>query len=398
MSEGVTETIERTCRHARRGAGTDAERRTAGELARRLGESGFEAELQPTWVHPLWPLSAALHCTLGVAGSLLAGEAPAVGFAVILVAATSLYLDLSSRWYLLRRLAFRRASQNVVALPESATDPEDDQSVIVLCASYDAPRTGAIFNRLPARLLAALRRVLRVASPTGILFWSMALLLPPLGARMAGLDANWLALAQLPQTLILTAGAFYYGEIALSPLSPGANVNASAVASAIRAAERIRDAGVETPVGVVLAGAGGVGDQGMRSFIRSNRKRLDRDRTWFIGFEATGVGEPRYARAAGGPLTTPADPELLALAEALAGEDGELGELSLAPGSAASVAGRYGFSYLALCAREGSDYLPPVGRSPADIASACDPETVEAVAEAGANLAILLDRRLSRQR
>ena len=135
------------------------------------------------------------------------GARPAIGFAIVLVAATSAYLDLSGRWYLIRRLLFRRASQNVHASAEQAgrSGPErraGDRSRVILCANLDAPRTGAAYNPLPMRLLElASRRFPVISSPTRIWFWSIALLLVPIGARMAGLDAAWLDAVQLVPTL-----------------------------------------------------------------------------------------------------------------------------------------------------------------------------------------------------
>ena len=57
----------------------------------------------------------AVHCLLAFAGSLVAVSIPPLGFGLVLVAATSMYLDLNYRFYLVRRLFFRRASQNVIS-------------------------------------------------------------------------------------------------------------------------------------------------------------------------------------------------------------------------------------------------------------------------------------------
>lgn len=350
----------------------------------------MEPEVEPTWVHPRWPLTHALHCLLGVVGSILAVEVPIAGFALVLAAATSIYGDFSARCYLLRRLTFRRASQNVVAVPE-----DDGRDLVLICAAYDAPRTGAAFNRLPERGLAIFRRLWPSASPSGIVFWSLATLLVPLGARMAGLEAGWLALVQLPQTLTLVVATFYFGEIALSPASPAGNVNGAGVAAAIRAAELADRTGASTRVGVALLGGGDCGGQGMRSLLRSDDERLARERTFVIGVEGTGLGEPCFAKAGAGPLTSPADSRLLEPAEALAEVD--LPKLvEMVPGGPASLAGRYGYPAIELCSREASEYLPPRHRSHADRPEDCDPSAIEAAADAAANLIGLLDRRLTR--
>src|SRR5688500_14678592 len=107
--------VRELCSFEGRLAGTDAGRRAANRLAERLRQTAHRVDVEPTYVHPQWALIHALHTALGFAGSLLSIPLPAVGFALILLSATSLYFDANTRFYLLRRLFFRRASQNVVA-------------------------------------------------------------------------------------------------------------------------------------------------------------------------------------------------------------------------------------------------------------------------------------------
>src|SRR3990170_898765 len=92
-----TELIKELCSIEKRGPGTDAERRAAKLLAGRLRKMGRKAEIEPTYVHPQFALVHALNLAVAIAGSLLAITAPAVGFAMVLLAATSTYLDLNTR-------------------------------------------------------------------------------------------------------------------------------------------------------------------------------------------------------------------------------------------------------------------------------------------------------------
>ncbi len=310
--------IEAICGFEDRIAGTDAERRLANSLAVELESAGRRVEVESIWVQPQWAVVHLLHCLLAIVGSVVAADDPAIGFAIVLVAATSAYLDLSGRWYLIRRLLFRRASQNVHATGRGPAGPEAPR--VVLCANLDAPRTGAAYNPLPMRILdAASRRFPVVSSPTRIWFWSIAFLLIPLGARMAGLDASWLDVVQLLPTLILIVACFLLGEIALSPASPGANANASGVA-AVMEALRILDGDPpeNLQVDVVLCGGGETTMQGMRSFVRGHRKELDKKATRFVSFESVGRGEPRFALSQGPAVSLPLDPDLAELCAAVA--------------------------------------------------------------------------------
>ena len=80
----------------------------------------------------------AAHVLLALAGSLLALVVAPLGFVLVLVAATSLYLDQNTRLYLIRRLFFRRASQNVVSPGPNPAAP----ARLILSAHYDAAKTG----------------------------------------------------------------------------------------------------------------------------------------------------------------------------------------------------------------------------------------------------------------
>ena len=51
-----------------------------------------------------------------------------------------------------------------------------------------------------------------VLGPLRVLFWSLALLLAPLGARMAGIDSDAISLLQLLPTLALLFGAFAWSR------------------------------------------------------------------------------------------------------------------------------------------------------------------------------------------
>ena len=352
------ELIRRLCSFHGRRAGTDAERRAANDLAKQLRASGRRVEVQPTYVHPQWALVAALHCALAVAGGLVALEYPPVGFGIVLATAASMYLDLNARLYLLRRLFFRRASQNVVS-PGSRGGAA---ARVVLCAHYDAGQLGRAFEsgskRLAARLQAALPFPI---GPFRLLFWSVALLLPALGARMAGLEGSWISALQLLPTLALIVGIFLLVDIALSGVTPGADDNASGVATALSVAEALdADPPGSLDVWVVLTGAGECLQEGMRSFVRANRDLLPRESTYFVCLENVGEGEVRFEAAAGWVVTFPMDRGLVELCEAIAAADRE------GDGRYRARPLRHGYA---------GDSLPPRARGYAATAVTCLPES-----------------------
>jgi hypothetical protein len=317
------EVIRELCSFEGRRAGTDAERRAANWLASRLRDSGRRADVEPTYVHPQYGLVHALHCALGFAGSLVAIVEPPIGFAIVLVTAVSMYLDLNGRFYLARRLFFRRASQNVVS---RGTNP-DAPARVFITAHYDAARTGAAFD--PKRVARASRLARRLPfpiSPFRVLFWSLAILLPILGLRMAGVESNLVSLLQLIPTLILLVGAFLLTDIELSNVVPGANDNASGVATALALASELDAEPPENlDVWVLLTGAEEGQMEGMRSFVRSHRKSIDRESSYFIVLDALGAGVVRYETGEGLAVTYDLDRRLAELCSAVAEADRENG-------------------------------------------------------------------------
>ncbi len=310
------ELIERLCSFGGREAGTDAERRAANDLAGRLRDLGRRAEVEPTYVHPQYSLVHAAHAALAVAGSLVSLVLPPLGFGLVLFAAVSMYLDLNTRFYLVRNLFFRRASQNVVSPGAGRAAP----ARLVLTAHYDAARTGRAFE--PATVERGARLQRRLPFPLGpfrIIFWSIAILLPPLGARMAGIDAQWVSVVQLFPTLVLIGSVFLLVDIALSPVVPGANDNASGVATVLSLAEILeRDPLDNLDVWVVLTGAEECLQEGMRGFMRSHRDELDRGSTYFVNVSAVGYGDVRFETAAGWVVSYEMGGRLVQLCEAIA--------------------------------------------------------------------------------
>src|SRR3954453_8902716 len=318
------EVINELCSFEGRRAGTDAERRAANWLAQRLRDRGRRAVIEPTYVHPHYGLVHALHCALGFAGSLVAIIAPPVGFAIVLVAALSMYLDLNGRFYLARRIFFRRASQNVVSPGKRAKAP----ARVFICAHYDSARSGAAFQ--PKRVARASRLAKRFPFPIApfrVLFWSLAVLLPILGARMAGVDSGLISLLQLIPTLILLIGVFLLADIELSDVVPGANDNASGVATAISLAEELdAEAPENLDVWLLLTGGEECQMEGMRSFVRAHRKSIDRHNTYFLVLDAVGAGAVRYETGEGLAVTYDMDKRLVQLCNAVATADRENGD------------------------------------------------------------------------
>jgi hypothetical protein len=321
---GRIEVIRELCSFEGRGPGTDAERRAANMLAGRLRAIGRRVEIEPFFCHPQYALVHLIHAILAIAGSLLATVQPAVGFGLVLLVAVSTYLDLNTRLYLVRSLLFRRISQNVV----SPGDRPDAPRRLILVAHYDAARTGYVFGRPLAWLNQRGDRVRLLLGPFRLFFWiGLAPLLPILGARMAGLDATWLSALQAIPTITLIVAAFLLIDVALSDIVPGAYDNASGVAAVLSAAQDLTaDPPQNLDVWVVLTGSEESFCEGMRAFVKSHSKELDRDRTAIVNVDSVSYEQVRYEVSAGAVISVPFDRELVGICDALASADDRFGE------------------------------------------------------------------------
>jgi Peptidase family M28 len=317
---GRRELIEELCSFEGRWAGTDAERRAANRLAERLRESGRKATIEPTYVHPEYALVLAAHALLALGGSLLALAVAPLGFALVLLSAASLYLDLNTRLYLIRSLFFRRASQNVVSPGSNPSAP----ARLILSAHYDAAKTGLAFGPRTVRLLRRLpERARLLLGPVRIFFWGAIVpLLAISGARLAGVDASWLGLVQLIPSVMLLVGIVLLVDIALSDPVPGACDNGSGVAAVLSVAEELdREPPANLDVWVLLPGAEESICEGMRAYLRAHRQELDPDNTFLVNVDTVSFGDPRYEVSEGLILSQPMDGRLVELSEAIATAD-----------------------------------------------------------------------------
>ena len=397
-SDDLRETVRELCSFEGRLAGTDAERRAANRMTERLQATGRKAAVEPVYVHPQAPLIHLVHCLIGFAGSLVAAVEPAAGFALVLVAATSMYLDLNGRLYLLRTLFFRRASQNVVS---PGSNP-DAPARLLLVAHLDAGRGGAVFEPRNRRRLGRVSRFLGVQPPR-LVFWSLASLLPLLGARMAGVESGLVAVLQLPSTLVLLVAIFLLADIQLSDPSPGANDNGSGVALALSLARALDD---ESPrhldVWILLTGGQECGAEGMRSFVRSRRKELDPTRTLVLALDAVGRGDVRYVTAEGPAVSFAMDRRMVELSGAIAEADRagsaryRAAPLRRASASDALPAATRGWRALAITCLEPGDVFPPGHHTPDDAPEHVDWGALGRTGEFARELIAALDNDIGR--
>lgn len=324
----MAEQVERLVEAGPRPPGSDGERRAALLLRDELRRSGRAAHIEPQWVWPSGPITHTLHAALGLVGSVLAVVVPVAGVVVLALTLLSLLLDLSGRPWLVRRLTFQRATQNVVSPPPLGSR----RYRLLICAHYDAGRASAAYGERVTRLGARLRAATGGRWP-GPLAWMTLALVALVGcaiARVAGVGGTALGAAQLVPSVFLILAVAALLDITLSDPSPAAGDNASGVAVALALAAALdRRPPKSLAVEVVLAGAGEGPGSGLRAHLRAHRGDLARERTVVLGLHACGSGAPAWLEHEGALLPTRSHSQLVALCERAARDEARLGARGL---------------------------------------------------------------------
>lgn len=312
-----------------RGAGGDGERRAAVWLRDTLRADGNRVDYETIWVRPNWPLTHALHAAFAVGAGILSVYDPALGLVVLVATLLSALGDISGLFFLVRRLTPRRATQNLVVgrprpgseEPVASAGAAPGRVTLLLSANIDAGRSGAIYRGGWGRSPARARRLLRghAISALGTLTGAIGLLVAVAVARLAGASGSLLGLAQFLPTLFLLTALAALIDVALSEASPGANLNASGVATALavfRALSEPSRAPEHLDVRVLLAGAGDGSALGIRAFVAGRRglPAWRESRVVVIAFECSGAGEPCYLTHEGELWSRPLHPRLVAAA------------------------------------------------------------------------------------
>jgi hypothetical protein len=292
---GAREVIETLSRLERRTC-SPGERDAAEWIAARLERAGCEVAVEEEPAYGLYMPTLAGLGVAGIAAALLTLAGRRVAGALISAAGAAALVDEAQNGpRLLRRAIYPlRRTVNVVA----RIGPEHAPTLVVL-AHHDSHQTGALYDQsllmmLHRRAPGLLAR-LKTAPPQ----WWVGLAGPLLTIAAALSGRRRPALAALPVLALGTAAA---AEVALNPVSPGANDNLSGVAGLVRLAELLGErplAGAR--VLLVSCGAEESLQEGVRAFMARHGHELDPRRTRVLNLET--VGSPRLIMLEGeGPI------------------------------------------------------------------------------------------------
>jgi hypothetical protein len=330
----ATQTAVQLTEFARRGAGTDAERRAALWLRDEAESTRRQATIETFWCRPNWALAHSWHLLLSIAGSLVMVSNPMLGGALVLVALLSIVADGLTGRSPGRRLTPERASQNVVSQPPSdrptAGSNDTDHLRLIVTANYDAGRAGLVHRPWLRRATALPRRLTGDGRFTpGWLGWLVIahlwlLAVAVLRAGSSGTTSWALGILQLIPTVVLVLALALLLESAAADSGPSAADNAAGTAVAL-ALIRALDAAPPRRLAaeLVLQGAGDGQMIGLTRHLRGRArpKTLARANTIVIGIGPCGQGRPHWWRGDGNLVPLRYHPRLRDLAERLAGPE-----------------------------------------------------------------------------
>jgi hypothetical protein len=370
--------IESLVAFENRQPGSDAERRAANHLAERLREIGREATTEPILAWPRWYLTHLIHVLLAIAGSAISVASALAGTILVAIALVSTVADLTGRLSLVRRITGRRASQNVV----SRDEPRRRPGTIILTAHYDSGRAAGAIGRAQGR----------PAGPALVI--ALVLLLVTTVARLAGLQNVVLEIVQFIPTVALIVSVPYLADIALTGAAPGANDNASGVATVLRLADRYQDELDHMDIWVLLPGAQEAGALGMRAWLKAHRRELNSRTAVVLNVDEVGAGTVRFTTKDGPLLAPRVHRQLLALCRQLEEEDREDPRYHPEPTAGRGTSDAYAARARGLPAVTISSRPAPHHHRPTDTPENIDPEALERVFGFCSELIELIDEEI----
>lgn len=263
-----------------RRAGSEAERRAARYIQRRLEAAGRPVEVEPFRMRAGYAAANLLHAIAGVVASVLAVYVPTAGLALAFVTTISAFGDLTGAFYLTRRLLPVRASQNVVS-DEDTGKP----GLFVVVAHYDAPRDGMLASP-------------RLRSWPRILLGALGVITLCCIGRALGLQGTAFTVIQFIPTVILIAFAPVFADGIIAATDRGEHDNGSGVAAALRLTAD-PPALQHFDLLLLFTGASADSGHGMSAWLKAHRKDLDPAHTAVVCVDDVARGAPAVATKVG---------------------------------------------------------------------------------------------------
>ena len=282
--------------------------------------TGARVDLEEIRVRPAWHLTHAIHAAARGRRHAVSStsSAPLGVLVILLIAAVSMYGDLTGRFYIVRlpdaAPAHRATCTSAQPRPGAGRARDPDRPP----RRRRAPACCGCAGAAPARRGAGAAASRALAGPLDFFFWTVMVALVAALARLALDDSGALTVVQFVlAAILLTYVMLLHRRGGLRrprpapPTTPPASRRCSRSAAACRSARR---AAIET--WLVFPGAKEALALGMRAWLREHGDELDPRDTFFVNVDTVGHGRraPRD-RATGYALVFRSDERLARLCE-----------------------------------------------------------------------------------
>ncbi len=212
-------------------------------------------------------------------------------------------------------------------------------------------------------------------------------------ARAGGYENLILSLIEFIPLVGLIVAVPLLLDVALNRPVPGANDNASGVATVLRLAERFGGELENFDLWVLLPGAQEAQAAGSRAWIKAHRDTLDPKTTVFLNVDEVGHGTVRWITKEGPLIAPPYHPTLVGHAAAIADQDEEEGRFGARgivsrAASDAYAARAKNLPAISISCRGALDYTPHHHQR-TDTVERIDPEALDRAFEF---LALMIER------
>ncbi len=363
-------------------AGSASERQGAEHIAGWMRELGLaDVALNGAAAGPRSGFSLAFHAAVAGLGFWMGGL---VGVALAVLAAASFRIEQTRATRVLSRWLPADESVNVIGRFGS-TSPKRR---VLLSAHIDTTQAGFLFRREVVERFARLQEY-NSGPPTSPLTLPNAILLLAVALTLGdwlGAHGFLFGLAKLVGGLGIVLNILIPLQWALSPATPGANDNASAVASMLTCAEElIQNLPADVELWVAGTGAEEVGHGGMKHALRPD---WPKDSTYCVNFECTGGGNLHVIHTEGMLTKVWYPPTMIELARrvAAAGKHGEITPVDLLAGTDGCIPAKLGYPTLSLISLEANG-VPRNYHRVEDTIDGIDPKMLVRAGDFGAAVA-----------
>ena len=280
--------VEEICKHGPRLACSPQEEAAANYMKNQMEELGLDVKIQRFRTSTTFGAYVLLPVLFALAGTMLIPYCPFGAMVIILLSAIGLWGEASAKRHYIRRFFPGKISQNVIGHYK----PENPKQTIIFSGHLDSAQAGLMFSSRVAELATGGPKVV---GPLFLPLTAMVVLMFVAIISWFGGSGFLINFIDWIGAIVLVLTALMMIQWMRSPTVPGANDNASGIASALVMAETLM---AEKPEDLELYFIGFGAEEnhlgGSRSFVHELGHNFDPESTYVINVDGIAAGKLKY--------------------------------------------------------------------------------------------------------